>query len=171
MKRSSRSGFWQLLPGARRTIIGAGREAGSQLFEFALVLPLLAMLVVGIIYGGITFYDYVTLADAVAVGARTLATNRGAGAGPPDACTLAENALVAAAANLNSAVLQSGNNISITFPSPDTSTCSALQPGEGATVQATYPCYLTIPFINISLCPIQNSSGSFISATTTVRIE
>ena len=47
------------------------------LYEFAMVLPVLSMLLVGIIYGGITFYDYSILANAVADGAATLAQGRG----------------------------------------------------------------------------------------------
>ena len=47
------------------------------LYEFAMVLPALSMLLVGIVYGGITFYDYAILANAVADGAATLAQGRG----------------------------------------------------------------------------------------------
>ena len=50
-------------------------EEGNALYELAWSLPLLLALVVGIIYGGMTFYDYVTLADAVAAGA-TNASNQ-----------------------------------------------------------------------------------------------
>jgi TadE-like protein len=44
--------------------------------EFALVLPLLVMLLFGIIQFGITFNDYITLTDAVRAGARTAAVSR-----------------------------------------------------------------------------------------------
>jgi Flp pilus assembly protein TadG len=156
----------------RRTFGRPKGEEGSSLFEFAMVLPLLSMLLVGIIYGGITFYDYVTLADAVAVGARELATN----AGNNQACYLAEQALLNAATNLNT------SNIKVSFPNTTVSgtynatdspamTCSVTE-GTAQSVQATYPCSLTIPFVGINLCPVQNSNGSsFISSQTTVRIE
>ncbi len=138
------------------------------MFEFAMVLPLLSMLLVGIIYGGITFYDYVTLADAVAVGARTIATNRGAGTGPPTACSMGETALDNAATNLKSGSLTISAE---TFTGPGGSVCSALVAGDYVTVTATYPCSMTVPFANINLCPVQNAGGSFISSTTSVRIE
>ena len=63
-------------------LVCARREEGSMsLYEFAMVLPVLSMVLVGIIYGGITFYDYVTLANAVAIGAKAVASNRAAGKG------------------------------------------------------------------------------------------
>jgi TadE-like protein len=45
-------------------------ERGQSLTEFALVLPLLVVLLFGIIQFGITFHDYITLTDAVRAGAR-----------------------------------------------------------------------------------------------------
>ena len=143
-------------------------EEGNQLFEFGMVLPLLSMLLVGIVYGGIAFYDYVTLANAVAVGARTIATNRDAGSGPPTACTMGETDLKSAAVNLKSSSI----TIAVeSFTGTGGSTCSALASGDYVTVSATYPCSLTIPFAKINLCPVQNAGGSFFNSTTTVRIE
>ena len=45
-------------------------ERGQSLTEFAIVLPLLVVLLFGIIQFGITFHDYITLTDAVRAGAR-----------------------------------------------------------------------------------------------------
>jgi len=151
-----------------RRILRLRSERGDALFEFAMVTPLLSMLLVGIIYGGMTFYDYVTLADAVAVGARTIAINRGAGTGPPTACTMGETALTNAATNLKSSSITIATE---TFTGPGGSTCSALVAGDYVTMTATYPCTLTVPFANINLCPVQNANGSFISSTTSMRIE
>jgi Flp pilus assembly protein TadG len=148
----------------------AWRDEGQSLVELALMLPLLLMLLAGLIFGGITFYDYVTLADAVEAGARMIVTNQGAGKGPPTACTLGENALTSAAANLKtSQITISGGAGGETFTG--TSKCTSLQTGDYVTLGATYPCYLKIPFAGINLCPVQNSNGSFISSTTTMRIE
>jgi Flp pilus assembly protein TadG len=123
------------------------------------LLPLL-MVIFGIIKFGILFGQYTTLTNATAYGARTLAVNRGAGTGPPTACTLAQTALQSAATTLSASQI----NISITFPSPETSTCSDLQPGDAATVQATYPCDLQILFLNAwPSCQL--------TAETVVRIE
>lgn len=126
-----------------------------------MVLPLLAVLLVGIIKGGILFYDYVVLADAVAAGARTLATNR-ANAAP---CTLALNQLTNAAYNLNTANITAN----ISFATGDKSSCGdaqSLVEGDAATVSATYPCDMTIPFLGTNYWP-----SCTLSSQTTVRIE
>jgi Flp pilus assembly protein TadG len=160
MKHSTRFSFRPRRLAIRPTRALAGREEGSSLFELAMALPVLAMLLVGIIKAGILFYDYETLADAVAVGARTLATGRGAAA----PCTAAETALTNAAANLVAANI----NITISFPATNTHTdsCPAnLYSNDDAEVQATYPCDLTIPFLG-NVWP-----GCTLTSQTTIRIE
>jgi len=128
--------------------------------EFALVLLPLLMVIFGIIKFGILLGQYTTLTNATSYGARILAVSRGAQAGPPTACDLAETGLQNAATTLSSSQI----NISISFPSPDTSTCTSLVSGESATIQATYPCDLQILFLNVwPSCQL--------SAQTAVRIE
>ena len=168
MEPSNRPGFRARLRVGSRRFARLRSEQGNSLFDFAMITPLLSMLLIGIVYGGITFYDYVTLADAVAVGARTIAINRGAGTGPPTACSLGETALSNAATNLKSSSITIAAE---TFSGSGGSTCSALVAGDYVTLSATYPCSMTVPFAKINLCPVQNASGSFISSTTTVRIE
>jgi Flp pilus assembly protein TadG len=51
-------------------------EHGQTMTEFALVLPLLVMLLFGIIQFGVTFNHYLTLTDAVRAGARKAAVSR-----------------------------------------------------------------------------------------------
>jgi Flp pilus assembly protein TadG len=51
-------------------------ERGQSLAEFALVLPLLVLLLFGIIQFGVTFNHYITLTDAVRAGARKAAVSR-----------------------------------------------------------------------------------------------
>jgi Flp pilus assembly protein TadG len=172
MKLSHKSYFKSELRVRVRRILRIRSEEGNALFEFAMVLPLLSMLLVGIIYCGITFYDYVTLADAVAIGARTIVTNRGAGTGPPTACALGETALDNAATSLKTSLITIDSGAGTeTFTGTGGSTCNALVAGDYVTVTAKYPCSLTIPFAGINLCPIQGSGGSFISSSTTMRIE
>jgi hypothetical protein len=135
-------------------------------------------------------YDYVELEQAVETGARILATNSGAGTGPPTACTLEETALKNAAGNLNP------NQITITetFNPSASLSCTSLTPSSAvqgtttlstATVNATYPCALNFPSLNLNLCPvpqgqIKNSGGTVvgncpyaycISSTVSVTIE
>ena len=162
MKLSHKSYFQSELRVRVRRILRLRGEEGNAVFEFAMVLPLLSMLLVGIIYGGITFYDYVTLADAVAVGAQAMRTNRGAGTGPPN-CLLR---WVKPLSTMRPRTSSQGRSPSRPrrFTGPGGSTCSALVAGDYVTVTATYPCSLTIPFAGINLCPVQNAGGSFISS-------
>jgi Flp pilus assembly protein TadG len=51
-------------------------ERGQSMTEFALVLPLLVMLLFGIIQFGITFNNYISLTDAVRAGARKATVSR-----------------------------------------------------------------------------------------------
>jgi hypothetical protein len=51
-------------------------ERGQSMTEFALVLPLMVVLLFGIIQFGITFNNYITLTDAVRAGARKGAVSR-----------------------------------------------------------------------------------------------
>jgi Flp pilus assembly protein TadG len=186
MKRSNKFGFRRSWLGVRRTSARLRREAGAALFELALVLPLLSMLLVGIIYGGMTFYNYVVLADAVAAGARTLAIKQEAGASSAtnqNACQLAQATVQAAEHYLNQSTLPLAT---VTFTG--TSTCDALVENDTGVVSAAYPCNLPIPFTNINLCPVPPGaisatlpSGTItvgncpytycISSTTVVRIE
>jgi len=157
MRRSIRFGFpSRMRQPLHRNLRG---DRGSALFEMALSLPILAVLLVGIIKGGILFYDYVTLADAVAVGARTMATSRGV----TTACTSAETALTNAATNL----VTSKITPTISFPTSNThaDSCTSLWPGDAVEVEATYPCDLTIPFVG-NVWP-----GCTLTSETAVRIE
>ena len=52
-------------------------ERGQAVVEFALVLPVLLLLIVGIIKGGILYNNYLQLTDSVRSGARELAIERG----------------------------------------------------------------------------------------------
>lgn len=60
---------------SRPTIVGC--EGGTAAVEFALVLPALAMLLVGILYAGIVMYSVAGLHSAVETGARCYSVNSG----------------------------------------------------------------------------------------------
>lgn len=107
-------------------------DRGQTMVEFTLVVPLLLVILFGIIQFGIVYNNYITLTDAVRVGARKAAVSRTA-AFPAD---VAKAALLNAADNLDQAKLQgvdgAGNpRISITAP--------AWQHGADVTVRARYP--------------------------------
>jgi len=173
----------------RRKFGRLGGEEGSTLIEFAMGAVVLSTFLIGIIYGGITFYDYEVLTYAVSVSAKTIATNRGASTNP---CTLGENALTSAAYNLiqSEITIDQGAGTEV-FTGSGGSTCSALKPGDEVTVTATYPCNLYFPRLGINLCSvpqglITSSTGQTsgdtigncpspyaycVASTTTVRIE
>jgi hypothetical protein len=171
--------------GVRRV---TGREEASALYEFSFALLfLLGPVLVGIVYGGIAFYDYEVLTYAVANGAKTLAGSRWAGAYSKtnsNACQLAQTQVQTQATTygLSKAKLPtctSGSPCSPgigvpTFSTPTgataLSTCDVMQQGDLGTVTATYPCIMYFPGLGINLC--NGGSGSqMITAQTTVRIE
>ena len=115
---------------------------GQTLVEFAIVLPLLAFLLFGIVQLGIVFNNYVTLTDATRAGARKAAVGRSV-ADPPGE---AEAAVRSSAANLN----QGDLNVSV---------ASTWDPGSDVTVSADYP-------YAISLLGIVVKSGNLTSSTT-----
>lgn len=126
--------------------ISRRREEGQTLTEFALVLPLLALLLFGVIQFGIVFHQYVTLTDAVRAGGRQGAVSRDLA--DPEAAVV--NRVIGSAANLDT------DDIGITVT-------STWERGSDVTVTATYP-------YDISLLGVVVQSGTF-SATTTERVE
>jgi Flp pilus assembly protein TadG len=122
---------------------GAGgrrrREDGQALVEFALVLPVLLMLVTAILQFGLLFNKYITLTDAVRSGARTLALGRGLS----DPCDPAVTQTV----NSGVGISLTASQVTTTLPSPDSCgtgsypnrTGGTEVQGDEATVTATEP--------------------------------
>jgi Flp pilus assembly protein TadG len=77
-------------------------EQGQTAVEFALVLPLLCVILLGILQFGIAFNHYETLTDASRVGARKAITVRVGGATVDEAKT----AVIAAAGGLDTSKLE-----------------------------------------------------------------
>lgn len=121
-------------------------ENGQTMTEFALVLPLLVMLLFGIIQFGITFNNYVTLTDAVRAGARKGAVARHLG----NPAGETEKQVRAAATDLKGSDLQ----VSVT---------STWNPGEEVRVSASYP-------YSIKVLGVKIKSGRM-NSTTTERVE
>jgi Flp pilus assembly protein TadG len=121
-------------------------EQGQSITEFALALPILALLLFAVIQFGIAFNHYVTLTDATRAGARRAAVGRQA-ANPVAAC---QTAIRDSADDLDGSQLT-------------TSCSSTWQPGADVTVNATYP-------YQISLLGLVVKSGR-LTSTTTERVE
>jgi Flp pilus assembly protein TadG len=68
------------------------RQDGQTFVEFAIVLPVLALLLFGITQFGLAFHNYLSITDATRVGARAAAVKRTA------ACDAAKAAIQATAA-------------------------------------------------------------------------
>jgi Flp pilus assembly protein TadG len=120
-------------------------ERGQALVEFALVLPLLSLILFGIIQFGIVFNNYIDLTDAVRAGARKATVSRQTGdpAGP-------EGVTKAAVINSAGDITIDPNKITVT---------SDWQPGHDVTVQAAYP-------YSIDLFGVVLASGDLHSKTT-----
>jgi len=118
--------------------------------EFALVLPLLLLLVLGIIQFGILFNNYVTLTDAVRAGARQAAVSRSL----PDPVAATEDRVKRSAAGLKTSDIQ----IIVTPYDPNDGSATWVQGGD-VTVEATYP-------YAINLFGFVVMSGRFESETT-----
>lgn len=121
-------------------------ERGQTLTEFALVLPLVALLLFGVIQFGIVFHQYVTLTDAVRAGARQAAVGRHTS----DPAGAAEDRVRGSAADLD----QSELSVSVS---------STWDQGDDVTVSASYP-------YDISLLGFVVKSGN-LTSTTTERVE
>jgi Flp pilus assembly protein TadG len=122
------------------------RERGQTIVEFAVVLPILAVLLFGILQFGIAFNNYLALTDAARAGARVAAVSRNA-SNPVAAAT---TALRSAATDLNGSQL--GVSVSSTW-----------QPGSEVDVTATYP-------YSINLFGVVVKSGT-LSTTMKERVE
>ncbi len=116
--------------------------------EFAIVAPILLLILMGIMQLGVVYNNWVTLTDAARAGARKAAVCRSGCS--PDAPTAATNAVKSSAANLNLA------NLGVTVT-------SSWAQGADATVTATYPW-------SINVMGVVVASGTM-SSTTTERVE
>jgi Flp pilus assembly protein TadG len=122
-------------------------EQGQAMTEFALVLPVLALILFAVIQFGIVFNNYITLTDATRAGARKAAVSRD----DPN-----RDADVMAAVR-SSATDLDGSKLSVSPPS------STWDSGTDVTVTASYP-------YSISLLGLVVKSGR-LSSTTTERVE
>jgi Flp pilus assembly protein TadG len=134
----------------KRLQIQESTEQGQTLVEFALVLPLLAILLFGIIQFGIVYNHYIDLTDAVRAGARKAAVSRQT-TDPSGPVGVTKAAVISSASDIT----VDPNKITVT---------SGWQPGDDVTVQATYP-------YSISLLGVINVASGTLTSKTTERVE
>jgi Flp pilus assembly protein TadG len=121
-------------------------QQGQSMTEFALVLPILVVLLFGVIQFGIVFNNYITVTDAVRAGARKGAVGRHIQ--NPDA------AVVQSVRDAATDLRQSDLNVTV---------ASSWQAGETVTVTGSYP-------YSISLLGLVVKSGR-LTSTTKERVE
>jgi Flp pilus assembly protein TadG len=126
-------------------------ENGQALVEFALVAPILFIILFGIIQFGIAFMHNVALTDAVRAGARKASVSRTA----TDPVAATSTAVLGAATDLDQTTLAPGIHV--------TPGASGWVAGGSVTVSADYP-------YSINIFGIVVASGQLHSATTE-RIE
>jgi Flp pilus assembly protein TadG len=122
-------------------------DRGQTMVEFALVIPILCVVLFGVIQFGILYNDYVTLTDATRVGARKAAVSRH----EPDPVGATVAKVQSSASGLDLAKLSVSVN------------ATAWQHGADVTVAATYP-------YEIDLLGFVVASGN-LESETTERVE
>jgi Flp pilus assembly protein TadG len=148
----------------------AGDERGQSVVEFALIFPFLAVLLLGIVWFGITFWNQITLTQAAVSGAQVAAVSRQTI--PVDLCTPVNTAIANAASSLqnpnvygsyplsfgiqvgSTAAKDSNGNTSwrVVFGGGSPGTCPVLlTPTEQVSVTVTYGCNLS--FFNSNFAP------------------
>lgn len=125
-------------------------DEGQAVVEFAVILPVLLLVLFAILQFGVLFNNYIQVTAAAREGARKAATSRALGvAGAESAATAAAKS---AAPGLNA------SNMGITYPNSPT-----FIQGSDVKVQVTYP-------YSISIIGLVVSSGN-LTASTTMRVE
>jgi Flp pilus assembly protein TadG len=124
-------------------------DEGSALVEFAVVLPILLVLITGMFSFGIAANNFLTVTDATSIGARFLATDRGLNL---DQCAASVAIVQGTAFGLNPASLSFTFVINgTTYPgsscnssSLTTGAAGNMAQGTSAQVTVTYPCVLGV---------------------------
>jgi len=123
------------------------QEQGQTMVEFALIMPVLLLVIFGIIQFGVLYNDYISLTDATRIGARKAAVSRQTG----DPVGLATAAVRNAAADLDA------SKLAVTV------TATAWAPGADVTVATSYPYELDIMGVVVK--------SGHLHSSTTERIE
>jgi hypothetical protein len=147
----------------------AGRGRGQALVEFAMVLPIIVLLIAGFIEIGRAVFAYNTIANAARQGARVAAVNQLAAVTECDETRPIEDpyephwsitgCAIAAAATLGITAA----NVSVSYATPPSTSLScspALHIGCIAAITVTYHYAVSTPFVNMLIGPITMSQTS-----------
>lgn len=126
------------------------KEKGQSLVEFALLLPILLIILIGVVDVGRMYYAYVIITDAAAEGATYAAIN------PNDVAEI-ENRARAACGDIATGV----QLVEVTCP-----TCPTPVSGDIVTVSISYDYVVLTPFMNVlfeeGTVPIQSEATGVI---------
>ena len=125
-------------------------DRGQAVVEFAVILPVLLLILFAILQFGVVFNNYIQVTAAAREGARKASVSRSLGTAS------AESAATTAAKNAAPGLNQS--NITVSFPNSP-----SFAQGSDVSVQVTYP-------YSISIIGLVVASGN-LSSTTTMRVE
>ena len=144
-------------------------EKGASLIEFAVTLPVLLLLVIGMMRFGMAYNNQIILTDAARAGARQLSISRSVGA---DICNTAGVKVRNAALTLVSGSLTMTmrvNGTDYTAAAGSLPACnsagSSMTLGADVTMTVSYPCNLSV--LGITFGPNTCTVGS----STTARVE
>ena len=137
-------------------------DGGAAAVEFALLIPVLALLLLGTLQAGVTLNNYIELTDAVRSGARQLAVGR-ATSTPYTSTT---GVIEAAATALTVADINITTTVNSAGCASNSACATALSNAVGGTaaVTATYPCDMTI--MGVDFAP-----NCTLTSTTTDMVE
>ncbi|MGH9561265.1 MAG: TadE/TadG family type IV pilus assembly protein [Terracidiphilus sp.] len=151
---------------------------GNALVEFAVVAPLLICLLMGLVTIGILVNNYITLTDAVAMGARAFAEATGVSASPVngDPCAYAVSVMNSDAKSLSTSNITytitytpASTGTAATLSNTCKSTFSGMTEGDTVSITATYPALMltTVKKGGVLILP-QFSSWTLSAQTTQV---
>jgi len=135
-----------------------GENEGGALVEMAVTLPVVMIIMTGIFSFSIALYQKLQLAEAVSVGGRFLAVDRG----DTDPCASTTAKIVAAAPGLTAANITLTYTLNGTSQGTGTTSCPGksgaanayMISGDYAQITATYPCSLTVYGAKYSSCSL-----------------
>jgi Flp pilus assembly protein TadG len=139
---------------------------GGSATEFALVVPVLALLLFAIIQFGIIFNHYIVLANGVSAGARELSVSRGSATAYTSAVSALNNAAPTLTPFTGSCTAGSTQCVTVTVAgtacTTDADCAAAFKEGQTAQVSAKYPCNINFMGISVSPCSLTSSAAEYI---------
>ena len=142
-----------------RDLSGARRQRGQSLVEFALVFPLIALVIFGAIEMGRAVYIYNTLANAARQGARVASVNQNTSGGQCDPLRRQQWSITQCVLNAGVSIDLTVANITIGYNGTSCAT-RQLDPPCIAQVTVAYTYLPFVPIVSDLIGPISMSSTS-----------